>query len=253
MDRTKRYSRLAGGISIGSEEVTAGTLSGWFTDLKDREQVLVSCWHVFKGKPGETRILQPGRYDGGRIPNDIVGTLKRYVPLDRYGKLPWWKRIICMLFGWFLEEWCLAGKEPNLVDVACARFEPWGEDRILVKGVYLDDGSIIWPRGTHDGDNIVGRRVWKSGRSTGVTFGTVIDDSATVKVWYGDRYILFQDQIIVEGRCEPGDSGSPVFLMSGDRISENDMLVGLLFAGNPRIYVACKYKHIRELLGVSWY
>jgi len=252
MDRTGRFTKLAGGISVGSVEITAGTLSGLFKDLKDGKEVIVSNWHVFKGKPGSTEILQPGKYDGGKSPDDVIGVLKRYVPLDRYGKLPWWKRIICMLFGWLLEEWCLASKEPNLVDAACATWSPHDKNRTVVKGVYLDDGSIIHPKNSHPGDNILNARVWKAGRTTGVTIGTVIDDSAKVKVWYGDRYIVFEDQIIVQARCEGGDSGSPVFIMKHNKPSEDDAFVGLLFAGGRGFFVACKYKHIKSLLQVSW-
>ena len=252
MDRTARFLQIAGGVSVGSTEVTAGTLSGVFKDLKDGADVIVSNWHVFKGKPNETPILQPGPYDMGVDPNDRIGVLKRHVPLDRYGKLPWWKRILCMLFGWLLEEWCIASKEPNYADVACARIDIHDKARRIVKGVYLDDGTVIMPRNTHPGDNTVNMRVWKAGRTTGVTTGTIIDDSAKVKVWYGDRYIIFEDQLLVQGQARGGDSGSPVFLMKGDKPSEDDSLVGLLFAGGSGFYVACKYKWIKELLGVSW-
>jgi hypothetical protein len=252
MDRRERFTRLAGGISVGSINITAGTLSGLFKDLTDGNPVIVSNWHVFRGDPGKTPIVQPGPYDNGKDPDDRIGILKRYVPLDRYGKMPWWKRILCLLFGWLLEEWCLASKEPNYVDCACATFEPYDKNRTIQKGVYLDDGTIIYPKNSHPGDNIVNAKVWKAGRTTGVTTGTVIDDSAKVKVWYGDRYIIFEDQILVQADCKGGDSGSPVFLMKGDKPSGEDAFIGLLFAGGAGFFVACKYKHIKELLKVSW-
>lgn len=251
MDRTKRFETLAGGISIGSEIITAGTLSGVFVDKKDGKLVLVSNWHVFEGQPGKTKVLQPGPYDGGGK-DDVVGVVKRFVELDKQGKLPWWKRIICFFFGWLLEEWCLGSKEPNRVDVACASFDPVDPNRKIEKGVYMDDGRILHPSGTHPGDEIVGKKVWKVGRTTGFGVGEVVADSAKLKVWYGDRWILFEDVVLVEGRCEGGDSGSPVFLMKGDQPSEDDQLVGLLFAGSSRYYVFCKYKNIVEELGVEW-
>ena len=251
MDRTGRFTTLAGGISVGSEKITAGTLSGIFIDLTDGREVLVSNLHVFEGEPGKTVILQPGRHpDGGRKPDDIVGILKRYVPL-RETKPPLWRRIICHLFGWLLGDWCLSSPEPNLVDVACAEFWPY-RHRGLVRGVYLDDGRILYPGKTHPGDGIDGARVWKSGRTTGVTIGTVLSDSVTLKVWYGDRFLVFGDQILVEGVSDHGDSGSPVFLMSGDSPSPGDALVGILFAGSGGFYVACKWKWVRELLKIEW-
>jgi hypothetical protein len=94
--------------------------------------------------------------------------------------------------------------------------------------------------------------VWKSGRTTGVTVGTVVGDRVTLKVWYGDSYHVFADQILVEGKSGHGDSGSPVFLMTGDKPSQDDMLVGILFAGSGGFYVACKWKWIRQLLNIEW-
>ena len=251
MDRTKTFKVLAGGISIGSTEVTAGTLSGIFKD-KDGTDVLVSNWHVFKGKPNKTAILQPGRYDGGKDPEDRVGFLKRYVPLNGYKKLPWWKRLICILFGWLLEEWCMASEEPNYVDVACSSFDPVDKERTITKGVYLKEDKIIYPRKTNLGDGIVGRKVWKVGRTTNITIGKVVDDSATVKVWYGDRWIVFKDQILVEGIASGGDSGSPTFILNNSEPSEEDEFVGLLFAGSSKYFVVCKYKYIERLLEVRW-
>ena len=250
--RTSRVSKLAGGISIGSENITAGTLTGRFIDKTDGQRVLVSNWHVFEGKPGETRILQPGKYDGGSVPNDIVGVLKRYVKLDREKKMPWWKKLVCALFGWLLEEWCLGGKEPNHLDAACAEYLPATEDRSVEKGVYLDDGTIILPKETVSGDDLAGKKVWKSGRTTGITIGTVVSSSAKVKVWYGDKWVLFEDVVIVRGYCRGGDSGSPVFLMTGDKPSENDKFCGILFAGATETFVFCKYKYLQSELEVEW-
>jgi len=246
MDRTKRFEVLAGGISIGSERVTAGTLSGVFKDMTDGRDVLVSNWHVFEGQPKKTQILQPGPHDGGLVDTDRVGRLKRYVSL----KPSRWRVAICAILGSLLGEWCSAYR--NLVDAAVATFEPSDPRRKLVRGVYMDDGNILCPRGTHPGDGIIGRKVWKVGRTTGFGEGVVVSDNAVVKVWYGDQYILFQDQIIVKGKSEGGDSGSPVFLLSGDRPSENDQLVGLLFAGSDEYFVVCKYKHLQNLLKVNW-
>jgi hypothetical protein len=248
MDRTKRYDILAGGISIGSEEVTAGTLSGLFQDLMDGSVVLISNLHVFQGKPGKTLILQPGKYDGGKAPDDVVGVLKRYVPVNGYENLPWWLKTLVLLFGWLFGP----GRGPNYVDAAVATFRPSDPSRSVTRGVYLEDGRIIFPWSTMTGDGIAGRKVWKVGRTTGLTIGEVIDDSATVKVWYGDRWARFDDQILVKGQSQGGDSGSPTFVMLGDQPSEDDAFVGLLFAGGDGTWVTCKYKYIMELLKVKW-
>jgi len=249
-DRTARQKRLAGGISTASERVTAGTLTGRFVDKTDNMLVLVSNRHVFEGEAGKTAILQPGPYDGGRKPDDVVGVLKRSVELEQRERFPWWRRILCILFGWLLEEWCTPEIVPSKLDAACATL--WAPGRIIEGGVYLDDGTIIKPRGTHTGDGIAGRKVWKSGRTTGVTVGVVESDSAKVKVWYGDKWIIFEDVILVRGMARGGDSGSPVFLMEGEGPGEKDRICGILFAGSSEVFVACKYKYLEELLGVSW-
>jgi len=251
-DRTARHTRLAAGISVGSEEITAGTLTGKFLDLTDGTIVTVSNRHVYEGTPGETKILQPGKYDGGRKPDDVIGTLKRLCEWDSPEKMPWWKRIICTLFGWFLEEWCTPSKKPNRLDAGVASWEPSDPERTLESGVYLDDGSILKIKETHPGDGILGKTVWKSGRTTGITKGRVVDDTAKVKVWYGDRWRIFEDVVLVEGHCEGGDSGSPVFLMEGDAPSESDKFCGILFAGSARYWVHCKYKYLQSLLKVRW-
>lgn len=250
MNRTSRFSTLRGGISIGSENVTAGTLTGRFLDTKDNKIVMLSNWHVFEGAPSKTLILQPGQYDGGTV-NDYVGVLKRYVKLNGEPSWPLWKKIICMLFGWFLEEYCYAGGE-NYIDGAIASFEPAKSDRMLKSGIYLDDGNILIPRNSHHGDGIANRKVYKVGRTTGLTYGTVKYDSSIVKVWYGDRIITFKDQLIIEGLARPGDSGSPVFLLSNSTPSEHDAFVGLLFAGSSEYYIASKYKYIECLLNAKY-
>jgi len=251
-DRTARQLTLAAGISLGSENITAGTLTGKFEDMTDGQIVIVSNRHVLEGKVGKTAVLQPGPYDGGRKPGDQVGIVKRLVEWEKTEKMPWWKRIICILFGWFLEEWCIGTKLPNHLDAGVSTFQPTDTERILESGVYMEDGSIMKIRNTHSGDNIRGKKVWKAGRTTGITTGVVVDDSATVKVWYGDAWRLFDDVVIVEGLSRGGDSGSPVFLMNGDAPSENDAICGILFAGSDVSYVFCKYRYLVDELQVRW-
>jgi len=251
-DRRGRFAVLAGGISIGSEEITAGTLTGKFIDMKDGSEVMVSNYHVFWGKPGETKIVQPGPYDGGRVPEDVVGILKRVIELDRHKELPWWKKILCIFFGWLLEEWCYPEMLPNHLDAAVATFNPTDTSRTLLKGVYLDDGTRLEIQETHPGDGINGKKVWKSGRTTGITKGTVVNDKATVKVWYGTEWKKFEDVVIVEGEARGGDSGSPVFLSTNEEPSGSDKLCGILFAGSAKYWVHCKYKYLEEDLKVKW-
>jgi len=249
VQRIGRKTRLAGGISIGSEGVTAGTLTGRFLDLTDYKPVIVSNRHVLEGRPGQTAVLQPGPYDGGKDPQDRVGIVKR---LNKWSEeVPFWRRLLCALFGRWLGSWCESRGVDHL-DAGVAEFSPSDASRSLESGVYLDDGRILAVKYTHPGDGIRGMRVWKSGRTTGVTFGTVVADSATVKVWYGDVWRTLSDVVIVNGEARGGDSGSPVFLMRGGQPSEDDAFCGILVGGSGNSYIFCKYKYLVEELNVKW-
>jgi len=80
----------------------------------------------------------------------------------------------------------------------------------------------------------------------------VESDSARVRVWYGDRWVIFEDVVIVKGIARGGDSGGPVFLMEDSSPSEKDELCGILFAGSAEYYVFCKYKYLEAMLNVRW-
>jgi len=91
----------------------------------------------------------------------------------------------------------------------------------------------------------VGEEVKKMGRSTGLTEGTIIDNSASINVEYDSGVAMFTDVIVVEGAniVAPGDSGSPV-------LTPDNSFVGLLFAGNDAgsVFIACKCTNIESAL-----
>jgi len=78
VNRTMRIRPLIGGISIGSINVTAGTLAGRVIDRETGQKMLLSNYHVFLGDKN-TPILQPGIVDGGKYPEDVVGYIERYI------------------------------------------------------------------------------------------------------------------------------------------------------------------------------
>ena len=240
-NRKSRQDILAGGISIGHYKITAGTLSTIVKDKKDGNYVLLSNWHVFgdpDGKVGDP-IYQPGPYDGGK-PADTVGKLKRWVPFDkRINKVPWWKVVLCWLFGWVYPKFCEGVYEPNLVDAAIATHEA---REIIPSGIYLDDGSTVKVKGWVKPE--LNMEVWKSGRSSGVNTGRILATSANVWVNYGYKVRLMRDQIITTYMARPGDSGSLL-------ISKDGYAVGLLFAGSTTITVHCKWSNVEKLLEVE--
>ena len=198
-----RFNPLVSGVSIGNEaRGGSGTLGMTVYDRLTGEQLLLSNWHVLcrslACKPGET-IIQPGTGGGDEgRPEDIVARLNR-TGLTRY------------------------------VDAAVAKLT----GHRLLSHELLGNGSVFGAT-----SHALGMRVKKSGRTTGVTEGVVVDVDATVEVGgypgsagAGDQGIrLFEHQISVEGAIGggpislPGDSGS-VF------VTQDGLAIGLLFAG----------------------
>ncbi|NMR20039.1 hypothetical protein HIR71_07350 [Cellulomonas fimi] len=197
LGETGRVRPLRPGISIAHADVSAGTL-GAFVEVDGALHAL-SNYHVLVGGPAGAvgdAVLQPGRADGGRDPQDRVGALARFVPLDQ-GRVA-------------------------TVDAAVARLDEQQVD-------------LDYPVGriTTTAPALGAEEVAKVGRTTGVTQGRVtaieLDD---VVVGYGDGLgdIRFDDQIEVEGAAgapfsRGGDSGSLVYRDDG-------VAIGLLFAGS---------------------
>ena len=114
----------------------------------------------------------------------------------------------------------------------------------LVRDMREEDGATRSPY--HFGLVEIGDRVWKSGRTTGGTSGSVIATNATMKVAYSGKLgtVTFADQIVVVQDSEmddaktnngrivgPGDSGSMV-------VDNQNFAVGLLFAGRESFFIA---------------
>lgn len=200
--RRNRGLRIGG--SVGHVSVTAGTL-GCFVRPRgtDGEEHILSNNHVLadenRARTGD-RILQPGAADGGRAPRDVVGALERTVPLRRWAA--------------------------NITDAATAElteglsyYYNWIEGRGELRGVRADPAAI-------------GERVYKVGRTTGLTEGRVsaveMDD---VLVTYDMGDLIFDNQIEIEPASlwQPfslgGDSGSLI-------VDGRGRALALLFAGN---------------------
>ena len=97
------------------------------------------------------------------------------------------------------------------------------------------------------GNAVEGMVVRKSGRTTGLTTGTIVDVNMTVNI----GTFTWKDQIRVIGSdpiCLGGDSGSVV-------VDGNNNLVGLLFAGPVNAphnyYIANKMVNVSNLLNIG--
>jgi len=209
LDPKQRYRPSPTGVSTGrADEVSAGTI-GWYVVTEDGDVLAISNNHVWAkenlGKAGDS-LLQPGRLDGGDPSKDVVFTLHSFVPINFTA--------------------------PNTVDVATAM--PVSYDNVYMS--ILNIGGVTGKRIPE-----LNERVRKAGRTTGITEGTVIDTSATVKVVYDTGEALFTDVVLVEDNIKAGDSGSPVLTSKGE-------FAGLLFAGSDTDYVFCKYSNIEAQL-----
>jgi intein/homing endonuclease len=207
---------------------------GWFArDNKDGEIVMLSNNHVFANENNANigdPILQPGPYDGGKIPDDIAGYLKRFVPIKYSSYRCPYRNALWKLVKPFVDT-------NNLVDAAVATLKE-KQDSYEILELEPPLRKLYEPS--------IGIEVVKSGRTTGVTKGTVFDTAWSGYVVYSRGVAFFTDQVLVQGYkfSQGGDSGSLV--MSSDR-----SIVGLLFAGSDEYTVVNKLKHVENLLGIS--
>ena len=91
---------------------------------------------------------------------------------------------------------------------------------------------------------ILGMKIKKSGRTTGITTGEITQVDVTVNVQYGEGKIAtFEDQIMAGPISKGGDSGSAV-------LTEDNYLCGLLFAGSDEVTICNRIENVFELLNI---
>jgi len=221
-ERRDEVSPLVGGISLSAwvpDVYYSGTLGMVTYDDK-----ILSNAHVIAIEPDTdnflalgTDIIQPGSGDGGRL-GAQVGELESYIPID------------------FNPE------AENYADAAIGSIDG-GVDASY--GEQFGEGGNYWVEGWTQVS--LGDTVRKSGRTTGVTTGQVINTNISVLVEYGGHPTRFVDQIAVAqdnwSFAGPGDSGSAV-----DKGGE---FVGLVFAGSPTYSFISKAEHIIDGLGIA--
>ena len=252
VNRKDRHRPAPGGISIGHYEITAGTLGMWANDPEG--PVILSNNHVLAnsnvasiGDP----VLQPGPIDGGTS-SDKIAELKKFINISWTGD--------------------------NLVDAAIASPSEVEDDpsdcffanfittilnsfaELMNRGTRLKAVRPIHKAGVQNvidkdilgigtvngiAEATLGMDVRKSGRTTGLTNGTVTQISAVVNVNYGNGNIArFVDQVLTTDMSEGGDSGSVV-------VDDSNNAVGLLFAGSSTVTVVNRIQHVFDKLNLS--
>lgn len=214
-----RVRPAKGGYSVGHYRITAGTIATgvydrrYFPGIPPRYYIL-SNNHVLansnNARIGDP-ILQPGPYDGGRYPADVIGRLSRFVPIR-------------------FDRRC------NYVDAAIAETQFHLIDRQVYWIGYARAYRRSWPT--------IGETLEKTGRTTNYTTGAVTAINATVNVNYGGgRVARFCRQIVTRGMSAGGDSGSLV-------LDLNENAIGLLFAGSGTTTIINHIVYVQNLLGI---
>jgi uncharacterized repeat protein (TIGR02543 family) len=224
-DRQDEVRPLVGGTSL-SAYVTEGELIYLYAGtlgMVTYDNKVLSNAHVIATNPetGEfldtgTPIVQPGTHEGGSIVNQ-VGELEAYIPID-------------------------FGGTKNYADAAIGSIDTGiGASA----GEQFSEEDNYWLEGWTEVSK--GDIVRKSGRTTGVTTGEIVQTNASVWIRYGDQSAYFVDQIVVVqdswSFAAPGDSGSAV-----DKDGE---FVGLVFAGSATHAVVNKAAYIIEGLDTA--
>lgn len=214
---TSRYRPVPGGCSIGAEaRVNAGTLGGWACDEADDTIVLVSNNHVISNLdnfPVLRRITQPGRFDGGVLPDDVIGRLKRHQVLNTVANPP-------------------TGAVPlSVVDAAIGSID----DDIEIDHDVIDIGPAVYEIRAPS----IGMNVQKRGRTTLLTTnGQITTVGATFATTYRNRTRISRVQnafriTSTDGNLfsDSGDSGSLIFDQAAGDLNGTLPVVGLLYAG----------------------
>jgi hypothetical protein len=249
--RTDRWRPAPGGVSLGHYQITAGTFGCVVRDQGTGNRLILSNNHVLANSNDANigdPILQPGPADGGQAADDTIAHLERFCPIV-FSEEPGTCKLADAFaaVGNFLAG--LTGSKHhveiirrdlqavNLVDAAVAR--PVDESQILDEILEIGTPTdITLP--------ILGMNVRKSGRTTGLTTGTINVIDTTVDVSYGiGRTARFENQIVSTAMSQGGDSGSCLL------DSDSDLVVGLLFAGSDQATIFNPIEAVFDCLDVT--
>ena len=192
----KPGSTLQCGTSTGNNlECAAGTIGA--VVLKGGTKYLLSNNHVYARENAASigeREDAPGRYDGHPkcSVTPACGTLADFQPINFGGS--------------------------NTIDCAIALMDTGRPTSVTQSGGYTATSTVVAAS--------VGLAVKKSGRTSGLTHGTVQAVNVTINVGYSSGVATFTNQIMTEAQfIRSGDSGSLMVTETGNNP------VGLCFAG----------------------
>jgi hypothetical protein len=223
-DSRRGYDRpVPIGVSTGHPNVSAGTIGARVTD--GTRLFALTNNHIVAASNGGAEgdpLLQPGIADGGRDPDDAIGTLFDFEPINFCGP------VTCAF---------------NRIDAGLA----------LTTAEDVDNATPEEGYGTPRGRTVeaaIGLEVQKFGRTTGHTVGRVSGIHATIDVNYQNGTARFEEQIVITGGgfSAGGDSGS--LIVTRGRLLGDRRPVGLLFAGATGTTLANPIDLVLERFGV---
>lgn len=206
------------GVSIGHHDITAGTL-GCLVDIPGARCILSNNHILAKTNVGQLGdvIMQPGPKDAtATSPARRIASLTDYEPLRFDGSV-------------------------NHIDAAIAAVDDAVnvDPNIMAVGRHVNPPVAVLPE----------HSVAKHGRTTGLTFGTVVDISFDGVVDFEGRTAYFEDQIVIVGDNGPfsagGDSGSLILDSPGSHP------IGLLFAGDYHFTLANPIHSVLNRFGAT--
>lgn len=247
------YRPFCAGESIGHKDITAGTIK-CFTENKEGKICIESNNHVQAncnlGEIGDS-ITQAGPYDTeGYKENLTVAKLYAFKKIEFLGESNCsLSNFVCKVLNGVSK---LLGRKTrfntalevyNRIDIALGEIYNGVAYNLEVNGLVPVKEIVKFK---------VGDRVIKSGRTTGITIGTVIDTAGVVTVSYPPNTAIFENQVIIqkvnEGDSEQfsagGDSGSGIYLC--EEFKSTGKLGATLFAGSDTSTIANNEEDIEE-------
>lgn len=219
---TQRHRPAFPGCGLGHVEITVGTFGCLVRKKHDPNKLFIlSNSHVLAneglGEKGDL-IIQPGDFDGGVAPADVIAELSEFIPFD---------------FGQGFT---------NLVDAAIAK--------VKRKSDVVSSINVIGTPPGEPGIARVGSPVKKVGRTTGFTHGEVVDVDFKTSIPYkkpggGKGYVRFKDQVLCTRYTAGGDSGSAVLHRDTNKI------LGLHYAGSTSSSIFNKIGNVLDALNIE--
>ncbi|WP_165970425.1 hypothetical protein [Actinomadura sp. 6K520] len=227
--RDRERPALAG-ISIGHENVTAGTLGCFVLDKANGDRLsILSNNHVLadinRGVAGDA-IYQPGPADAPKVAENVIARLTRFVPIDFGGTsvvdcAVADLNVDCAIVDDIRGDMTRPSPEQPAVGLLFAGGADMGvETRTFLSpinevaarlDVEMTAGAAARSGVGPEDVQPPGAPVQKTGRTTLYTTGRIQDIDVLLEVNMGDgRAALFDNQIAVTGMSCPGDSGSIV-------------------------------------------